>query len=151
VLCFDLRNFNSFSPKNMNLLGSAISLTKQGVIMTKPSTRILSSDETTVLRNPSRYAVNEQSKVVTFIEGEPPAVSGRGRRANPVITEIYARIITNRGRWAHINIPITSKKQKVSIVMSLYNRAKKDNLSLSTRSLYNENSKLYDLWVVVYS
>jgi len=115
------------------------------------ATRILSSDETVIIRNPGKFALNEETNVVTFIAGEPPAVSGRGRRANPVITEIYAKLITNRGRWAHVNIPITSKKQKGSIVMSLYQRAQKDGLSLSTRSHYNDRTKLHDLWVVLNS
>lgn len=107
------------------------------------------SDETRVEFSPRKFALNQETKVVTFINGEPPAVSGKGRRANPVITQIYSSLLTNRGQWAHVNIPITSKKQKGSIIMSLYSRAKKDNLSLSSRSLYNERTKLYDLWVMV--
>lgn len=107
------------------------------------------SDETKVELAPRRFALNETTKVVTFINGEPPAVSGKGRRANPVITEIYSNLMTNRGSWAHLNIPITSKKQKASIIAGLYSRAAKDNLSLSTRSLYNERTKLFDLWVMV--
>jgi hypothetical protein len=107
------------------------------------------SDETKVELSPRKFALNDTTKVVTFINGEPPAVSGKGRRANPVITEIYSNLITNRGTWAHVNIPITSKKQKTSIIASLYSRTMKDNLSLSTRSLFNERTKLYDLWVMV--
>lgn len=115
------------------------------------ATRILSSDETVIIRNPGKFALNEETNVVTFIAGEPPAVSGRGRRANPVITEIYAKLITNRGRWAHVNIPITNLKQKASLSVGLYNRAQKDNLTLSTRSHYNDRTKLHDLWVMLNS
>lgn len=107
------------------------------------------SDETRVELSPRKFALHQETKVVTFINGEPPAVSGKGRRANPVIVEIYSSLLTNRGQWAHVNIPITSKKQKESIVMSLYQRAKKDNLALSTRSLFNDRTKLFDLWVMV--
>jgi hypothetical protein len=106
------------------------------------------SDETKIELSPRKFALND-NKVVTFINGEPPAVSGKGRRANPVITEIYSNLMTNRGSWAHVNIPITSKKQKASLIAGLYARAAKDNLSLSTRSLYNERTKLFDLWVMV--
>ena len=115
------------------------------------NTRILTSDETLIQRHPHRYGVNEESRLVTFIKEEPPTNFGKGRKRNPIITEIYNAIITNRDVWAHINIKITSAKQKASIVMSLYSRARKDNLFLSTRSMYNESTKTYDLWVKVSS
>ena len=107
------------------------------------------SDETRIQQNPERFAIKEPSKVVTFIKGEPPVNSGRGRRRNPVITEIYGSIITHRNEWAHVNVPITSKKQLGSIRTSLYIRAQKDNLSLSTSSVFNERTKMYDLWVML--
>ena len=107
------------------------------------------SDETRIELAPRKFALNEQTKVVTFITGEPPSISGKGRRANPVIVEIYTSIMTNSKLWAHVNIPITNKKQQASIVAALYQRARKDNLSLSTRSYFNDRTKLIDLWVMV--
>jgi hypothetical protein len=110
---------------------------------------IIASSETQIMQNPQRFAMAEPTKLVTFIKGEPPVNSGRGRRRNPVITEIYASIITHRNEWAHVNVPITSKKQLGSIRTSLYIRAQKDNLSLSTASVFNERTKMYDLWVML--
>ena len=105
------------------------------------------SDETKVATQPQKFAMAE-GKAVTFIKGEPPT-GIRGRKSNPVINEIYYSILTNRNVWAHVNIQITSKKQRTSIVASLYNRAKKDNLNLSTRSMFNDRTKTYDLWVML--
>lgn len=107
------------------------------------------SDETKVEVSPRKFAINETTKVITFINGEPPSISGRGRRANPVITQIYSSLLTNRNQWAHVNIPITSKKQLESLRLSLYTRAGKDNLTLNTRSMFNDRTKLYDFWVML--
>lgn len=107
------------------------------------------SDETKVEQNPKKYAITDSSeKILTFINGEPPT-GIRGRRSNPVINKIYQDLLSKRGVWAHINIQITSKKQRSSIVTSLYNRAKKDALYLSTRSMFNEHTKTYELWVML--
>jgi hypothetical protein len=75
--------------------------------------------------------------------------SGKGRRRNPVISTIYNELITNRNEWFHVNIPITSKQQLASLRVSLYTRAKKDNLTISSSSLYNETTKMFDLWVML--
>lgn len=107
------------------------------------------SDETRIELAPRKFALNEQTKVVTFIPGEPPSISGRGRRANPIIGEIYTNLMTNRKVWAHVNIPITNRKQQASMVAALYARARKDSLSLSTRSYFNDRTKLIDLWVMI--
>lgn len=107
------------------------------------------SDETKVQQNPKKYAItNTGDKMLTFINGEPPT-GIRGRRSNPVINKIYQDLLSNRGVWAHINIQITNKKQRSSIVTSLYNRAKKDSLYLSTRSMFNEHTNTYELWVML--
>lgn len=111
------------------------------------STRILTSNETVVERHPQRFAINEDLKIVTFIKNEPPANVNKGRKRNPVITAIYSQLVVRRNEWAHINIQITSSKQKASIISSLYSRAKKDNLLLSTRSMFNDKLKTYELWV----
>lgn len=107
------------------------------------------SIETQIETNPRKFAIAEPTKLVTFIKGEPPSSSGKGRRRNPVITEVYNSIITNRNAWAHVNIPITNAKQLNSIRTSLYNRAKKDNLRIATSSLFNEKTKMFDLWVML--
>jgi hypothetical protein len=107
------------------------------------------SVETMIQSNPRKYALAEPSKLLTRIKGEPPMNSGKGRRRNPVITNIYNELITNRNEWFHVNIPITSKEQLSSLRMSLYTRAKKDNLTLSSSSLYNETTKMFDLWIIL--
>jgi len=107
------------------------------------------SVETQIETNPRKFAITEPTKLLTRINGEPPIGSGKGRRRNPIITNIYNELITNRNVWFHVNIPITSKQQLASIRMSLYFRAKKDNLTLSTSSLYNEKIKMFDLWILL--
>jgi hypothetical protein len=110
---------------------------------------IIESPETQLLRNPQKFAVAEPTKLLTFIKGEPPVNSGRGRRRNPVITEIYGQLLLNRNQWAHVNIPITSKKQLASLRASFSDRAKKDNLHISTSSMFNEKTKMFDLWLML--
>lgn len=110
---------------------------------------IIESIETQVNRNPRKFAIAEPTKLLTFIKGEPPVNSGKGRRRNPVITEVYNNLIANRNEWAHVNIPVTSKKQLQSLRSSLTARAAKDNLRLSTASQFNEKTKMFDLWVML--
>lgn len=107
------------------------------------------SVETQIEANPRKFAIAEPTKLLTRIKGEPPMNSGKGRRRNPVITNIYNELIINRNQWFHVNIPVTSKEQLSSLRVSLYTRAKKDNLTLSTASLYNETTKMFDLWVML--
>jgi len=107
------------------------------------------SVETMIQSNPRKYALAEPTKLLTRIKGEPPMNSGKGRRRNPVITNIYSELITNRNEWFHVNIPVTSKQQLASLRVSLYARAKKDNLTLSSTSLYNETTKMFDFWVML--
>lgn len=108
------------------------------------------SDETRVITNPQKFAITQANKVVTFINGEPPT-GFRGKKANPVINNIYNALITNRNQWAHVNIQITNKKQLGSIISSLNYRAGKDNLYLSTRTMHNEQTKTIELWVMLTS
>lgn len=110
---------------------------------------MIASDETVIQTSPQKFAIAENTKLLTFIKGEPPVVAGQGRRANPVVTEIYKTLLTRRNEWAHVNIAITSKKQLESLRVSFYNRAKKDNLNMATSSIYNEKTKLFDLWVML--
>lgn len=107
------------------------------------------SDETKIEQNPQRFAMAQPSKLVTFIKGEPPVGVGKGKRRNPIISEIYSQLLTNRNTWAHVNIPITNKKQLASLRISFYGRAKKDNLHMSTSSVYNDKTKTFDLWVML--
>jgi len=111
----------------------------------------LISTETQAHLAPKRFAIAEPSKILTFLKGEPPVNAGKGRRRNPVITEIYNALIQNRNVWAHINIPITSREQLGSLRATLYSRAKKDNLLTQTSSLFNEKTKMYDFWVMLTS
>ena len=111
----------------------------------------LISTETQIHLAPKRFAMAEPTKLVTFLKGEPPVNAGRGRRRNPVVTQIYNALIENRNVWAHINIPITSKAQLASIRAALFSRANKDNLTTQTSSVFNEKTKMYDLWVMLTS
>jgi hypothetical protein len=106
------------------------------------------SDETKVQQYPERFAIKEPSKIVTFIKGEPPTGVGRGKR-NPIITNIYNALTVRRNEWAHVDIQITNAKQKAAIIASLYARARKDNLYISSRSMFNDRSKTYELWVML--
>ena len=106
------------------------------------------SDETRIQQNPERFAIKEPSKVVTFIKGEPPT-GVRGKKRNPVITNIYNAISVRRNECAHVDIQITNAKQKAAIIASLYARARKDNLYVSSRSMFNERSKTFELWVML--
>jgi hypothetical protein len=110
---------------------------------------IIPSSETQLASNPKKFAVAEPTKLLTFIKGEPPVNAGKGRRRNPVITEIYAALLTNRNVWAHVNIPITNKQQLASLRASFSSRAKKDNLHIATSSIFNEKTKMIDLWVML--
>ena len=107
------------------------------------------SVESLIQSNPRKYALAEPTKLITKIKGEPPMNSGKGRRRNPVITAIYNELITNRNEWFHVNIPVTSKQQLASLRASLSSRALKDNLTLSTTSLFNEATKMFDLWIIL--
>lgn len=107
------------------------------------------STETQMIINPARYAVNDNSKLLTPIKGEPPVNMGRGRRRNPVVTKMYNQMIMSKSQWFHVNVPITSDKQLASIRASLYARSKKDNLTLSTASTFNDTTKMYDLWIML--
>lgn len=110
---------------------------------------IIASHETLVAQTPEKFKMNEPTKLLTPLRGEPPVNAGKGRRRNPVITEMYSHLITNRSVWFHVNIPITDKKQLSSIRTSLYVRALKDNLKLSSSSVFNERTKMFDLWVML--
>ena len=109
------------------------------------------STETQVHLVPKRFAIAEPSKLLTFLKGEPPVNAGKGRRRNPVITQIYNALIENRNVWAHINIPITSKEQLAAVRAALYSRAEKDNLTTQSSSLFNDQTKMYDFWVMLIS
>lgn len=108
------------------------------------------SIETQIMTKPQKFGIAEPTKLLTPIKGDPPMYVGRGRKVNPVIAEIYRNLLVNTDIWFHVNIPITSKKQLNSIRTSLYIRAKKDSRSLSSSSLYNENTKMFDLWVKLF-
>lgn len=110
---------------------------------------IIESVETQLSRNPKKFAVAEPTKLLKRITGEPPINAGRGKRRNPVISQMYAELLNNRNVWFHVEIPITSRSQLASIRTSLYTRASKDNLHVATTSIFNENTKMFDLWVML--
>lgn len=111
---------------------------------------IIESNETQFNRNPKKFAAaNQPSKLLRRITGEPPMNVGRGKKRNPVISEMYAELLNNRNAWFHVEIPITSKKHLASIRTSLYTRASKDNLHISTTSVFNETTKMYDMWIML--
>lgn len=111
------------------------------------STKILISGETQVLQRPERFAISQPSKLVTFLKGEPPVGAGRGRKRNAINTQIYNTLLEHRNEWAHINVTIKSVKEKASLIASIYARARKDNLYVSSRTLYNDLTKTWDVWL----
>lgn len=109
---------------------------------------MIPSTETQAISNPKKFAIAAPTKLLTRVS-EPPMNSGRGRRRNPVITTIYNELISNRNVWFHVNIPLTDKKQVASLRAGLYARAAKDNLHTETVSRFNEDTKMYDFWVLL--
>jgi len=107
------------------------------------------STETQLTTNPSKFAAHRNDNLLTPIKGEPPVNAGRGRRRNPLVTKMYNQLITSRNQWFHVNIPITSQKQLASLRTSLYVRARKDSMTISSVTAYNEDTKVFDLWVML--
>lgn len=114
-------------------------------------TKILTSDETQVFRAPQKFAIAQPTKLITFIKGEPPSGAGRGRKRNAINTAIYNSLIERRNEWAHLNVTIKTAKEKASLISSLYTRARKDSLYISSRTLYNETTKTWDVWVKLHA
>lgn len=111
---------------------------------------IIESTETQLNRNPKKFAaVDQPTKLLKKISGEPPINVGRGKRRNPVISAMYAELLENRNVWFHVEIPVTSKKHLNTIRTSLYTRAYKDNLHVATTSVFNEKTKMFDMWVML--
>ena len=110
---------------------------------------MIASTETQISQNPARFKMAEPTKLLTPIQGEPPIGAGKGRRRNPVVTAIYNELVGKRNQWFHVNIPITDKKQLASLRAALFARAAKDNLSLSSASVLNDQTKMIDLWVLL--
>lgn len=110
---------------------------------------MITSTETQVFQNPGRFKMAEPTKLLTPIQGEPPIGAGKGRKRNPVISAIYNELVGKRNQWFHVNIPITDKKQLSSLRAALFQRAAKDNLSLSSASVLNEQTKMIDLWIML--
>jgi hypothetical protein len=109
---------------------------------------MIASTETQAINNPKKFAIAEPTKLLTRVS-EPPVNSGRGRRRNPVVTAIYNELISNRNQWFHVNIPLSSTKQLNSLRAALYARAAKDNLTTETVSRFNDQTKMYDFWVML--
>ena len=109
---------------------------------------IIPSTETQVINNPKKFAIAAPTKLLTRVS-QPPLNSGKGRKRNPIVTAIYAELLENRNEWFHVNIPLTDKKQVASLRAGLYARAAKDNLATESVSLFNDETKMYDFWVML--
>lgn len=109
--------------------------------------RTMTSMETQVELTPTKFAIDPDMKLLTPIKGDPPVGLNRGRRRDPVMTKIYQQIIANPGQWYHVNISFTNKKQLASFRASLSARAKKDSRTVSTTALFNDKTKIFDLWI----
>lgn len=109
---------------------------------------MIPSTETQTITSPKKFAIAPATKLLTRVS-EPPVHSGKGRKRNPVVTSIYQELLETKNQWFHVNIPLTSKKQVASLRTSLYQRASKDNLHTETVSRFNEQTKMYDFWVML--
>ena len=109
---------------------------------------MIPSLETQALNTPKKFAIATPTKLLTRVS-QPPMNSGKGRKRNPVVTAIYAELLENRNEWFHVNIPLTDKKQVDSLRAGLYTRAAKDNLTTESVSLFNDETKMYDFWVML--
>jgi len=106
------------------------------------------SSETQLMTRPDKFAVTHTSKLLTAVT-EPPFNVGRGRPRNPIYTAVYAQLLNNQNQWFHVNIAFTSKKDCYNFTNNLYNRARKDVLSLARSTAYNDKTKTWDLWVML--
>lgn len=105
------------------------------------------STETQLAMTPLKFAIDPNMKIATPIKGEPPVGVQRGRKLHPVISKLYNQLYDRRDVWFHVNIQFTNKKQMESFKMSLYNRARKDDEYISSCSVFNDDLKVYELWV----
>ena len=111
---------------------------------------IIESTETQLNRNPRKFAAAEQpTKLLKRINGEPPINAGRGKRRSPVISAIYGELLQNRNVWFHIELPIMKHKHLAALRASLYSRASKDNLRTQTSSVFNDTTKMFDVWIML--
>jgi hypothetical protein len=108
------------------------------------------SSETLVVTQPNSFGVTSNHELLTPIQGAPPVNISKGRRRNPVTTSIYNHLISNRNIWFHVNLTFSEKKQVNSFTASLRNRAIKDGLKISAAAMYNESTKTYDVWIILY-
>lgn len=106
------------------------------------------SAETQLMTRPQKFAAAQPSKLLTPVDA-PPLNVGRGRRRNPIYTEVYSQLLENRNQWFHVNIPFTTKKECYTFANSLYNRSLKDMLVLSRSTAFNEKTKTWDLWLML--
>lgn len=109
---------------------------------------MIASTETQILNNPKKFAIATPTKLLTRVS-QPPVGSGKGRKRNPIITAIYSELLSNRNEWFHVNIPLTDKKQVASLRAGLYTRASKDNLATESVSRFNDETKMFDFWVML--
>lgn len=113
------------------------------------ATRIKNPSTTTkLMTNPHKFAVAQPSKLLTPVDAPPYNVS-RGRRRNPVYSAVYAELLENRNQWFHVNIVFTTKKDMNNFAANLYNRARKDELNISRSSAFNDETKTFDLWLML--
>ncbi len=109
---------------------------------------MIASLETQALNTPKKFAIAAPTKLLTRVS-QPPVGSGKGRRRNPIVTAIYGELIHNRNEWFHVNIPLTDKKQVATLRAGLYSRAAKDNLATESVSRFNDETKMFDFWVML--
>lgn len=106
------------------------------------------SAETQLMTRPQKFAAAQPSKLLTPVD-EPPFNVSRGRRRNPIYTEVYSQLLQTRNQWFHVNIPFSSNKECRNFANSLYQRSLKDVLKLSRSIAFNEKTKTWDLWLML--
>jgi sRNA-binding carbon storage regulator CsrA len=108
------------------------------------------ASQTKSVRPTSRTSPHFRHELLTPIAGSPPVQSGIGRRRNPIYSSIYNHLISNKNVWFHVEIAFDSPKSIQKFRSALYARTKKDSFTFTSASSYNEESKSYDVWVMLY-
>lgn len=106
--------------------------------------------QTKSVRPTTKASAYLKHELLTPIAGSPPVETGIGRRRNPVYSSIYNHLISHKNTWFHVEITFDSPKSIQKFRGAIYSRSKKDNFTFTSASAYNEESKSYDVWVMLY-
>lgn len=108
------------------------------------------STATQLIKRPERFGITDVTKLMTPVDSFPLG-AGRGRKRSSVATQMYAHLIENINQPFHINIPFATRKEADNFAANLYNRARKDGLTIS-RCIVQDETKAnsWNLWLQLF-